>query len=294
MKLGTVRVKGKSEAVIVKGGELYSISDAARDLGIKGHIRSVKDVVQLDGRLREVIIEHSEGFRIDGSPAMQAPVQGPDKVILAAINYKTHANEQSFKGMEDPFFFTKFPSCISGPEDPIVIPRSSSMVDYEIELALVIGKRSKYVSEREAMDSVFGYMVLNDVSFRDYQLGKDLKSPPPLGHNWVMGKAMDMAAPTGPVLVTSDEIGDPYSLQMELRVNGKTRQKASTGEMVFKIDRMVSYLSQGITLLPGDIISTGTPAGVAAFTDRNFLRAGDVVEAEISKIGRLRNPVRNE
>ncbi|WP_162509535.1 fumarylacetoacetate hydrolase family protein [Thermogymnomonas acidicola] len=109
------------------------------------------------------------------------PVQGPDKVILAAINYKTHANEQSFKGMEDPFFFTKFPSCISGPEDPIVIPRSSSMVDYEIELALVIGKRSKYVSEREAMDSVFGYMVLNDVSFRDYQLGKDLKSPPPTG-----------------------------------------------------------------------------------------------------------------
>jgi 2-keto-4-pentenoate hydratase/2-oxohepta-3-ene-1,7-dioic acid hydratase in catechol pathway len=213
---------------------------------------------------------------------------------MIAINYASHSKEQNIKPPEEPYVFSKFRNALIGPGDPIIIPKISKEVDWEVELAVAIGRSGKNIAKQDAMKYVAGYTVANDVSFRDMQFWKYLSSKSPLGYNWYRGKGLDNALPLGPYLVTPDEISDPYSCEISLSVNGVTRQKSVTGEMLIKIDALIEYVSAGVTLRPGDLICTGTPLGVAAFTGMSYLKEGDTVEAKISGVGSLRNPVTAE
>ena len=179
---------------------------------------------------------------------------------------------------EQPVLFMKATSALSGPFDPIVIPKNSQATDWEVELAIVIGKKATYVSEEDAMDHVFGYVVHNDVSERDFQLRH--------GGQWVKGKSADSFAPLGPNLVTKDEIADPHNLRLWLKVNDEMLQDSNTSDLVFNIPQLVSHISQYMSLLPGDVISTGTPAGVGmGLKPPRYLKAGDVVELGIDGLG---------
>ena len=184
--------------------------------------------------------------------------------------------------------FSKFSSAVIGPDATIRLPRVSQKVDYEAELVAVIGRRGKNIPESQALAYVAGYMNGNDVSARDWQIGRP-------GGQWLMGKTPDTFAPTGPLLVTADEISDPHELSIELRLNGETLQRSSTRELIFGIDRLIAHVSQLVTLEPGDLIFTGTPPGVGmARKPPVFLQPGDVVEVEIEGLGVLRNPVSQE
>ncbi|BCU71011.1 fumarylacetoacetate hydrolase family protein [Stygiolobus caldivivus] len=215
------------------------------------------------------------------------PPVNPRKVFLPAVNFRSHSSETSMAPPPFPYFFTKFNNAIIGNEDYILIPKELKRTDYEGEIGVVIGKRAKNVSRGEAMDYVFGFTVVNDVSFRDYQFPE----VHPYGLNWVMGKGLDTGLPVGPWIVTKDEV-DFYSLEIKTRVNGVLVQNGVTKDMVFSVEDMISYLSKGITLEPGDIITTGTPAGVAEFSGKKYLQEGDVVEVEVKGIGVLRNYVK--
>jgi len=217
------------------------------------------------------------------------PITNPEKILCVAVNYKTHAGELGAELPEEPYIFTKLPSALIGHRWPILIPRSSSQVDHEIELGVVIGRVGKYISRSKALDYVAGYVVFNDVSFRDRRAHKS----PRYRINWLHLKSMDSGAPVGPYLVTRDEIPDPHNLRLTLRVNGEVRQSDSTSNMVFKVNELIEYISDGITLKPGDYIATGTPSGVGMATGK-FLREDDVVEAEIESVGVLVNPVKRE
>ena len=217
-----------------------------------------------------------------------APIPRPLKnIVCVGKNYASHVREtagldKSMKVPEIPVFFTKASTSANGPFDPIPWDRSATaQVDYEAELGVVIGVRGKNIQRDTALDHVFGYTVINDVSARDLQSGHK---------QWFKGKSLDGFCPMGPVIVTSDEFGDPQKKRIMLRVNGETRQDATTGEMIFPINVILEYLSRGMTLEAGDIISTGTPEGVGlGRTPPEYLKDGDVVETEIEGIGMLRN-----
>ncbi len=208
----------------------------------------------------------------------------PSKIVCIGLNYADHARETQAKIPEEPIIFFKATSALCGPDDDLVLPRGSVKTDWEVELAVVIGRRARYVSPGEAPGHVAGYALHNDYSERQDQLER--------GGQWSKGKSQDTFAPLGPFLATPDEVGDPHALAAWLSVNGETRQKSSTDQMVFQVPALVSYLSRFMTLLPGDVISTGTPAGVGmGFTPPVFLKAGDVVELGIEKLGRQRQQV---
>ena len=218
-----------------------------------------------------------------------APIPKPRKnVVCLGLNYADHVAEGSrSRGEtrplpEHPIFFTKPPTAVAGPFDDIVYPRATERLDYEVELAVIIGKEGKYIPEDEAYDHIAGYTVFNDVSARDLQRRHS---------QWYKGKSCDTFAPMGPYLVTHDEIGDPMSLDVGLRVNGETRQESNTSNMIFDIGRIVSVLSAGITLEVGDIIATGTPSGVGSAHPLGLLKVGDEVETWVEKIGSMRNRV---
>jgi 2-keto-4-pentenoate hydratase/2-oxohepta-3-ene-1,7-dioic acid hydratase in catechol pathway len=212
-----------------------------------------------------------------------APIPRPRKnVFCMGRNYADHAAERGAAPPERPVFFTKPPTAVIGPDAPIVRHRVTRALDYEVELAAVVGRRGRDLAPADALAHVFGYTVVNDVTARDLQQAHQ---------QWFKGKALDTFCPLGPVLVTADEIPDPQALGLRLRVNGVTRQEASTAQMVFGVAALLSALSAGLTLEPGDILATGTPAGVGAATGA-YLQPGDVVEAEVDGIGCLRNPVR--
>lgn len=209
------------------------------------------------------------------------PVARPGKIICIGLNYSKHAAESGAEIPDEPVIFFKASSSLSGPFDPVIIPKNSSKTDWEVELALVIGKRANYVSEEEAMDYVAGYTVHNDVSEREFQLER--------GGQWVKGKSCDTFAPIGPLLVTKDEIDDPHNLRLWLKLNGETLQDGNTRDFVFNIPQVVSYLSQFMSLMPGDIISTGTPDGVGlGFDPPRYLKPGDVMELGIEGLGESR------
>ena len=212
------------------------------------------------------------------------PVPRPGKIIAIGLNYRDHQIESGAKeAPKAPMVFAKFATSIAAAEDPIVIPVGDPQVDYEAELAVVIGKRGKRIPEDDAMSHVGGYMPLNDVSARAWQFADK---------QWVRGKSCDTFCPTGPYLTTRDEIADPHALAIRARVNGVTLQDSNTSKMIFKVPQLIAHISASITLEPGDIIATGTPEGVGVFrTPPIFLKAGDVVEIEIEKLGTLRNPV---
>lgn len=213
------------------------------------------------------------------------PIAQPGKIICIGLNFSDHAAESDMEIPEEPVIFFKAPSALSGPNDDVVLPKGSTKTDWEVELAVVIGREASYVSEAEAMEHVAGYALHNDYSEREYQLER--------GGQWVKGKSCDTFAPLGPVLATPDEIGDVNALDMWLEVNGEEKQNGSTSDLVFGIPTLVSYLSQFMTLRPGDVISTGTPAGVGLGLDPpEYLAAGDVVELGIEGLGQARQQIR--
>lgn len=289
--------KGNTRIGTVKGNNVFDLADSLKG-GEFADLHSIDDLLS-KGKLELLIQRENEVY--GGNPVplesvkIASPLLRPQKIYCAAINYASHSKEQDVKPPSEPYFFTKFGNAIIGQDDPILIPRMSKKVDWEVELAVVVGKKGKYISRERAMEHVAGYTISNDVSYRDLQLPEGYPHKvSPLGQNWIKGKGLDNALPLGPWMVTVDEMGDPYDKRISLSVNGSLKQDTKIGEMVFKVDQLIEYLSNGITLLPGDVISTGTPMGVAAFTGSPFLKDGDLVEAEIEGIGKLRNPVRAE
>jgi 2-keto-4-pentenoate hydratase/2-oxohepta-3-ene-1,7-dioic acid hydratase in catechol pathway len=211
------------------------------------------------------------------------PAVFPSKILAIGRNYVDHAIEGGAEPPKAPLIFNKLPNSVSSHQAPIVLPEISSKVDYEAELAVVIGRRAKQISEAEALDHVFGYTMINDVTARELQRGDG---------QWTRGKGLDTFAPLGPFITTRDEISDVHDLKIEGLLNGQVMQSSNTGKMIFKIPFLVSYISQGITLEPGDVIATGTPEGVGFFRDPPVvLKPGDVFEVRIEAIGTLRNPI---
>ena len=214
-----------------------------------------------------------------------SPIARPSKIICVGLNYRDHAKESGMAEPAEPVLFFKSTTAIVGPNDDVVIPKGSTKTDWEVELAVVIGKRASYVAEAEAMNHIAGYVLHNDYSERVFQLER--------GGQWVKGKSCDTFAPLGPFIATPDEIGDVHDLKLWLTVNGERKQDGSTRDLVFGVPMLVSYISQFMTLLPGDVISTGTPAGVAmGHKPVRFLQPGDVVELGIDGLGSSRQRLR--
>lgn len=202
----------------------------------------------------------------------------PSKIVCVGLNYADHAKESGLEPPKEPILFFKSTTSIVGPNDNLVIPKNSQKTDWEVELAVIIGKKASYVSEADAMNHVAGYSLHNDYSEREFQLER--------GGQWVKGKSCDTFAPLGPFMATRDEIADPHNLKLWLKVNGVMRQNSTTAQMIFNVPQLVSYISQFMTLAPGDVISTGTPPGVGlGFKPPIFLKAGDVVELGIEGLG---------
>ncbi len=261
-----------------RGSEAPGILDKAgniRDLsGIVGDI-SGEVLADLD-RLKNLDIESLP--LVEGNPRLGACVGATGKFMCIGLNYADHAAEAGLAVPSEPVLFMKATSAICGPNDPIIIPRGSEKTDWEVELGVIIGKRAKYVEEADAMDHVAGYCVINDVSERAYQIEHE--------GQWTKGKSCDNFGQTGPWLVTPDEIADPQNLSMWLKVNGEQVQNGSTTTMVYGVAHLIAYLSNFMTLEPGDIISTGTPPGVGlGFNPPRFLKAGDEVELGIDGLG---------
>lgn len=212
-----------------------------------------------------------------------APVPRPGKIICIGLNYRDHAEESKMAVPESPITFSKYVTCVAHPAAPVFLPRTSEKVDYEAELAVVIGRRAKHVPVERAFDHVLGYTNFNDVSARDFQFADG---------QWQRGKSCDTFAPMGPAIVTTDEIPDPHQLRIQLRLNGETMQDSTTAQLIFGIDRLIAFLSETVTLEPGDVIATGTPPGVGfARKPPVFLKPGDLMEVEVEGLGILSNPV---
>ena len=214
---------------------------------------------------------------------LRAPLPRPGKIVCVGLNYESHRAEQGLKSPARPVFFLKSANTICGPGDPIVLPPNSTEVDYEAEFAVVIGKRGKGIPEEKVFEHIAGYTILNDVSARDMQYGD---------RQWFRGKSCDTFAPTGPCIVTADEIPDPNSLRISLTLSGRTMQDSNTHDLIFKIPFLVSYLSQSLTWEAGDLLSTGTPGGVGHYRKPPvYLKPGDTVSVTVEGIGTLTNPV---
>jgi 2-keto-4-pentenoate hydratase/2-oxohepta-3-ene-1,7-dioic acid hydratase in catechol pathway len=217
------------------------------------------------------------------SVTLLAPVPRPPKLICVGLNYRDHALESKMEIPKVPTIFSKFPSAVIGPGEPIVLPKNSTQPDYEAEFAFVIGRGGRHIPADRWQEHVFGYTIINDVSARDFQFAST---------QWLMGKTFDTFAPMGPHIVSADEIPDPHALDISLSIHGEVLQHSNTRELIFKIPELVAYLSSVVTLEPGDIVSTGTPAGVGvARKPQRFLKAGDDVVVRVEGIGELRNPV---
>ena len=236
-------------------------------------------------QLHDVARHKSEHLKsmLHSSLRLGPPIPDPQKIVCIGLNYHDHAKEVGATPPTAPIFFAKYPNSLIGEKDDVVPPRDTSKVDYEAELAVVIGRRGRYIEESTALEHVAGLMAFNDVSARDLQLANQL---------WTGGKAIDTFGPCGPALVTLDEFTDIQNLAIKTRVDGDVLQDGSTSSMIFSVVQIIAFLSRIMTLEPGDIIATGTPAGVAsAHKPARFLKTGNVVEVEIEGIGMLRNRV---
>lgn len=224
--------------------------------------------------------------RISENERLAAPIGRPSKIVCIGLNYASHAKESGMQLPKEPVLFFKSTTAVCGPNDEVIIPRGSVKTDWEVELAVVIGKKASYVSEEDSMDYIAGYCIHNDVSEREFQLERE--------GQWVKGKSNDTFAPLGPWLVTSDEVKDPHNLNLWLKLNGETMQDSNTFDMVFKIPELISYVSQFMTLLPGDVISTGTPFGVGLGLDpQRYLVPGDTMELGIDGLGVAKQKTRS-
>ena len=229
--------------------------------------------------LQEWLTKHQDECpKISDAARLGSPLARPSKIVCVGLNYAKHAQESGMEVPSEPVLFFKASSAVIGPFDDVVLPKNSKKSDWEVELAVVIGAKASYVSESNAMDHVAGYVLHNDISERAFQLER-------LGQ-WVKGKSCDTFAPLGPFLATADEISDPHNLNLWLKLNGTTMQDSSTSDLIFGIPKLVSYISEFMTLLPGDIVSTGTPFGVGLGLDpQMYLKAGDEMELGIDGLG---------
>lgn len=278
MKLVTFAHDGTSAIGALTDGEIVDLTAAGIADNMNGLIALGADGLGAAGSA----VAARDAIRLPLDTVRLRPPLLPGKVLCCGINYRSHARENPDAVMpQEPFFFAKMPSSIAGPEDDIRIPEMSSQVDYEVEFAVVIGQRLDCSEEAEVMPAIFGYTLLNDISARDVQF-KDAQI--------TLGKNFNGFAPIGPVIVTGDELTDPGSVQLLTRVNGKTLQNGNTSDWLFALPRLLSFLSRVMVLHPGDLVTTGTPAGVGLFQNPPiFLKDGDVVEIEAPEIGILRN-----
>ncbi len=263
------------------------VGDEVVDLTAAGAANSMLELIRsgVDGLTMAAAAVTRSGKRVAlASVRLLPPIPNPGKVLCCGINYKSHADENPKAVMPtEPFFFAKMPSSVAGPEDQIRVPPMSKQVDYEVEFTAVIGKRLSRAAEADVMPAIFGYTLLNDVSARDVQF-KDSQI--------TLGKNFDRFAPIGPVIVTTDELTRPDRVRLTTRLNGKTIQDGNTADWLFPLPRVVAFLSQVMTLEPGDIVTTGTPAGVGYFKNPQvFMKPGDVIEIEAEGIGILRNRI---
>jgi acylpyruvate hydrolase len=290
IKLATYDVDGSWRAAVVLDGQIIDLPALASRMGWSG-VRTVKEALAagIPAGLAEQCAACLPALRQEGAVHSLAdvrlgpPIPDPEKIICIGLNYHDHAEEVGAKPPDAPIFFAKYANSLVGPTDTIIPPRDTQKVDYEAELAVVIGKPGRYIDAADALNHVAGAMVLNDVSARDLQLANQL---------WTGGKAIDTFAPCGPWLTLAQDAGDLMNLPVTTRLNGETLQDGNTRNMIFGVAEVIAFLSRIMTLVPGDIIATGTPAGVAAsHTPPRFMQPGDVVEVEIGGLGSLRNPV---
>lgn len=281
MRLATFQIGRRGPMVgVISGDEVLPVSSLYPDMssllaGGTPALAEVKALARGDAA-------PEDRYRLD-QVRLWAPVTCPGKIIAVGLNYRDHALETKQEIPSTPVIFAKFPSSINGPDSDVVMPGSDPQVDYEAELAVVIGRRAKAVSEPAALDYVAGYMPLNDVSARRWQFADK---------QWVRGKSCDTFCPTGPWLTTADAVPDPHALAIQMRVNGRTVQNSNTSNLIFRVPTLIAFISEAITLEPGDIIATGTPDGVGVFRKPPvFLKAGDVMEVEIESLGTLRNRI---
>jgi 2-keto-4-pentenoate hydratase/2-oxohepta-3-ene-1,7-dioic acid hydratase in catechol pathway len=263
---------------------LLDASGAIRDLS--SHIADITPAELSAESLRRLASIDPESLpRVEGEQRYGAPLTGTSKFLAIGLNYADHAAESGMPIPAEPIVFMKATSCIQGPNDEVMLPKESVKSDWEVELGVVIGKTARYVEEADALDHVAGYVLVNDLSEREYQLER--------GGTWDKGKGCDTFGPIGPWLVTADEVGDPQNLGMWLDVNGKRMQTGNTRTMIFDVANLVAYLSRFMTLLPGDIITTGTPPGVGLGMKPEpvYLKEGDRMRVHIEKLGEQQQTV---
>lgn len=299
MRLVTYSMNGVSSIGVELDAGILDIPDAASRFGHAHHIKGLDfpnemiDLLQWEAGLGVVkqILERyrsaSSGkkpsLHLHDSVKLRAPLPRPGKIIALGLNYADHARETGKETPQSPVIFAKFPSCVIGPDDPIRMPTVSKKIDWEVELGVVIGKSCRNVAQEDALSYIAGYTIVNDVGARDLQKS-DVQ--------WVRAKSLDGFCPMGPALVTVDELGDGSGLKMQTRVNGAIKQDSTTSNMIRGVTSVVSYLSSSFLLEPGDVIATGTPAGVGFVrTPPEYLKVGDNIELFIEKIGNLRNRI---
>ena len=274
MKIVTYEAGRGPRAGVISGSEIVDVWAALGDPEGEPSVRALLE----SGRLAEAAGAEGPGVGA-GDARLLPPVPDPQKIVCIGLNYRSHAEEAGLEPPDTATFFAKFPNALAAPGAPVTLPPWTEKVDYEAEVAFVIGKRAKDVSEEDAVAHIAGYTLLNDLSARDYQF----KTP-----QWMPGKVFDGSAPCGPWLVTPDEAGEPDEIGIELSLNGEVMQSATTGDLVHSIPALVAYLSELMTLEPGDIVSTGTPAGVGSTREpRVWLKAGDETVIESPTLGRL-------
>jgi len=280
LRFVNIERRGYGEPGVISGDEIIGIKGA----GFQDLLAVIAGGTETLDRVSRWIYHPPGGERFDvGTTRLLAPIPRPPKIICIGLNYRDHAAESNMAIPETPTVFSKYPTSVIGPGQPIVLPKNSTKPDYEAEFAVVIGKGGRYIDEANWREHVFGYTIVNDVSARDFQMATS---------QWMIGKTFDTFCPMGPAIVTVDEIEDPHNLPISLSIGGETLQDSSTRNLIFSVPRIIAYLSSVFTLEPGDVIATGTPAGVGfARKPPRFLREGDEVRVKIEGIGELVNPV---
>jgi 2-keto-4-pentenoate hydratase/2-oxohepta-3-ene-1,7-dioic acid hydratase in catechol pathway len=287
MRIATIQTPKGPRAAVLQGDAYIDLHGT--DASLPPSVRLLLEGGTAMLRAAKQAAAHTDAVRHPAAVVkLLPPIPDPAKIICMGLNYRDHAAETGAKIPSEPVLFSKFNTALIGPDEPIVLPAVSKKVDYEAELVLVVGKKGRHLTAATALEHLAGYTVGHDVSARDWQLEKD-------GRQWLAGKTFDTFAPLGPTLVTPDELSDPLNLAVRLRLNGQTMQDGSTRHMIFPPAAALAYISQVVTLQPGDLVFTGTPPGVGmARKPPVWLKAGDVVEVEIEGLGVLRNPVMQE
>jgi 2-keto-4-pentenoate hydratase/2-oxohepta-3-ene-1,7-dioic acid hydratase in catechol pathway len=283
LRFVTLQREGYSEPGLVRGEEIFGL----RQAGFHDLLSVIAGGDDAFDRVARWAYNPPGGERFDAQKVkFLAPLPRPPKIICIGLNYRDHAEEGGNRAPDVPAVFAKFSTALTGHGHPIILPKASTKPDYEAELAVVIGKGGRYIAEERWQEHVFGYSIMNDVSARDFQSATS---------QWTMGKAFDTFAPMGPVIVTADEVPDPHNLDISLTLSGSVMQDSNTRNMIFGVPRLISFLSSVFTLEPGDIIATGTPAGVGfARKPPRWLKPGDECRIAIQRIGELVNPVEAE